>query len=171
MDMKLKDTLDKLRQAKSAHLGWVIRAQALLNGKPADEDKEPVQHTHCLFASWYYGEGKKLAGLKSYQAIDEPHKQLHAVYADICELLTEDDKGTLLTRFTGQYDKQKQQQMHQARIQFRRLQNLSNILGNKLDMLEKDLRRLATEAPTSLRRTHVERRKQTGLEVNGEVIF
>lgn len=168
--MKMKETLDNLRQAKSAHLGWVNRARALLDGKPLDEVRVPVEHTRCRFAHWYFGEGKKLAGLKSYQGIEEPHRQLHTVYAEIYRLVTSNSKTSLLHRLTGQHEKLQRQHQHQARILFHRLQHLSNIMINKLDMLEKDVRRFATEAPVALKQTHVERRQSIGLEINGVVI-
>ena len=168
--MKLKETLDKLRMAKSAHLGWVNRARALLEGNPVDESKVPVEHTRCQFANWYYGEGQQLASLKSYQSIEEPHKQLHAVYAEIYELINAVGKGTWLDRMTGKQDERQKQHEHQARILFRRLQHLSSIMIGKLDMLEKDVRRLASEAPAELKQTHVERRQPIGLEINGEVV-
>lgn len=168
--MKAKETMDKLRMAKSAHLGWVNRARALLEGKPVDESRVPVEHTRCQFAGWYYGEGQQLAELKSFQSIEEPHRQLHAVYAEIYQLITAVAKGSWLDRMTGKHDALQKQHEQQARILFRRLQHLSSIMIGKLDMLEKDVRRLTSEAPVELKQTHVERRQPTGLEINGELV-
>jgi len=170
MEMKQKEVLDKLRMAKSAHLGWVNRARSLLEGKPVDEDKVPVEHTRCQFAGWYYGEGQQLASLDSFQSIEEPHRQLHAVYGEIYQRITAAGKGSWLDRMTGKQERLRQQHEDQARILFQRLQHLSSIVIGKLDMLEKNVRRLTSEAPVELKQTHVERRGSIGLEINGEPV-
>jgi len=137
--MDTRDILDRLRTAKSAHLGWVNRARALIDGKPVDKEKVPVMPTDCIFGKWYYSDGRKLASLPSYQAIEEPHNQLHAIYQEIFDLLFSRDKGNFIARlFDGSGKQEKRRE--QAREKFLELQRMSDVIVARLDALERDIR-------------------------------
>ncbi len=140
--MDTREILDRLRTAKSAHLGWVNRARALIDGKPMDKDKVPVKHTDCLFGKWYYGDGRKLASLPSYQAIEAPHDKLHAIYQEIFELLFSKEKSGFIARFFDSGEK-REERRKQAKAKFRELQQMSDVIVARLDALERDVRAMA----------------------------
>ncbi len=137
--MDIRDILNRLRTAKSAHLGWVNRAHALIEGKPVDKEKVPVMPTDCIFGKWYYSDGRKLASLPSYQAIEVPHNQLHAIYKEIFDLLFTQERGNFIARLFDSSRKQAQRR-EQARQKFLELQQMSDVIVARLDALERDIR-------------------------------
>ncbi|HEB67564.1 MAG TPA: hypothetical protein ENI93_06435 [Gammaproteobacteria bacterium] len=137
--MDTRDILNRLRTAKSAHLGWVNRARALIDGKPVDKEKVPVMPTDCIFGKWYYSDGRKLASLPSFQAIEEPHNRLHAIYQEIFDLLFTNEKGNFIARLFDNSRKQEQRR-EQARQKFLELQQMSDVIVSRLDALERDIR-------------------------------
>ncbi len=140
--MDTREILDRLRTAKSAHLGWVNRARALIDGKPVDKEKVPVKHTDCIFGKWYYGDGRKLASLPSYQAIEAPHDRLHAIYKEIFDLLFTHEQGGFIARLFDSRKKQEQRRA-EARAKFQELQQMSDVIVARLDALERDVRSMA----------------------------
>jgi hypothetical protein len=52
-----ESTLEQLRNAKKAHIAWVQRANALIEGLPVEQQQVPVNCTECKFGIWFYGEG------------------------------------------------------------------------------------------------------------------
>ncbi len=137
--MNTRDILNRLRTAKSAHLGWVNRAHALIEGKPVDKEKVPVMPTDCIFGKWYYSDGRKLASLPSYQAIEEPHNRLHAIYQEIFDLLFGQDRENIIVRLLDRGRKQEKRRV-QARQKFLELQQVSDEILSRLDALERDIR-------------------------------
>jgi hypothetical protein len=135
--MDAKDVIKRLRNAKTAHLGWVSRAGALIEGKAVDKEKIPVLPTDCIFGSWYYSDGKNLAHLNAYHEIEAPHNELHEIYAEIFNLLFGKEKGSFFSRLTGL---NKEQKLNKARQRFHDLQKVSNIIMEKLDALENEIR-------------------------------
>ncbi len=142
--MDVKEIIDRLRNAKKAHLGWVTRAHSLIKGEAVDKEKIPVLPTDCIFGSWYYSDGKKkLANLKTFHDIEAPHNELHKIYADIFNLLFEQKKGSFLSRITGGHKKQQKKNMEMANKRFNDLQKMSDKIIDKLDALEKEIRTIA----------------------------
>ena len=135
--MDTKDVINRLRSAKTAHLGWVSRAGALIEGKAVDKEKIPVLPTDCIFGTWYYNDGKALAHLSAYHDIEQPHNELHQIYAEIFALLFGKEKGSFISRLTGS---NKEQKLIRARQRFHDLQKVSSVIMQKLDALEKEIR-------------------------------
>lgn len=138
--MEARELVEKLRMAKSAHIGWVNRAHALIEGKPVDKEKIPISPGNCAFGKWYYGDGRKHADLTTYKEVEQPHIRLHAIYEDIFNLLFTKQNESFLSRLIGYHAKKRQQQLAQAREHFRELQKMSDIIILKLDALERDIR-------------------------------
>jgi len=138
--MEARELIEKLRLAKQAHIGWVNRAHALIEGKPVDKEKIPITPGNCTFGKWYYGEGRKLAELETYKEVEQPHIRLHAIYEDIFNLLFTEQKGSFLSRLIGRHDKERQEKLALAHEHFRDLQRMSDIIIHKLDALERDVR-------------------------------
>jgi hypothetical protein len=140
--MELSEIIQRIRSAKSAHLGWVNRARSLINGRPVDHEKIPVMSTDCAFGSWYYGDGKPLSELESYKAIETPHNELHEIYAEIFDLLFEKTKPGFMDRITGGYKRRKAEKILTAQARFHDLQQSSNVIITRLGSLERELRHL-----------------------------
>jgi hypothetical protein len=84
------DLIEVIRKAKSSHIRWRSYAQALVDGVPLGEDRAPVSHTDCRFGLWYYGEGKEQLGtVQAFRDIEQPHAELHSIYAQIDALVAE----------------------------------------------------------------------------------
>ena len=74
--------------ARAAHRAWKTRVRAYLNG---DEDALDPDHIasdrQCDLGRWYFGPGKEKFGhLDEMQAIEAPHRELHAKVKEIVDL-------------------------------------------------------------------------------------
>lgn len=150
--MDKQDTLQRLRAAKSAHLQWRARAQALVAGVEVDEDKIPMLHTDCKFGQWYYGDGQDLASLESYKAIEEPHEILHAVYMKLFQALhgeVQDNRSGWQKLFGKKTDLQAEQ-VARAKEHMDELVDISKTLLASIDVLESELKGMDDEAIQAL---------------------
>ncbi len=87
------ELLSKIRRAKSSHIRWRAFAQGLVAGVSVNEDRAPIQHTDCQFGTWYYSEGRELFGdSEIFMDIEGPHEMLHAIYAQVFELVKKGKK-------------------------------------------------------------------------------
>ncbi|MCG6869636.1 MAG: CZB domain-containing protein [Gammaproteobacteria bacterium] len=132
--------MKRIRAAKSAHLQWRARAQALVAGLPIDESKLPVIHTDCKFGRWYYGEGQGLGSLDSFRAIEVPHEVLHGVYMKIFKALHQEDDRSALAKLFGKKNKHKEAALEEARGYLSELVDVSGTLLTAIEVLEKDLK-------------------------------
>ncbi|MGD2082920.1 MAG: CZB domain-containing protein [Chromatiales bacterium] len=141
--MNKTDALEMLSHARSAHLQWRARAQALVAGVPLEKEQVPVAYTDCKFGRWYYGVGQRLSSLESFKAIEEPHQSLHLIYMRIFkELFGEDDRSGLAKLF-GSGKRRKAQHTAQAEQILPQLVAISQTLLETVDALEKDIRRMS----------------------------
>lgn len=77
--------------ARSAHLSWVNRVQAHLDGRQSLSQEELVSHRHCVLGKWYYGEGMASYGhIPAMGELEAPHEKLHQT---IRECLARKDAG------------------------------------------------------------------------------
>ena len=74
--------------AKAAHRAWKTRVRAYLNGDDEAIDPEHIaSDRQCDLGRWYFGVGKKKFGhLPEMQAIEEPHRELHAKVKEVVDL-------------------------------------------------------------------------------------
>ena len=70
-------TVGILEQAKSAHLLWKMRVTNMLNGIEQIAEKDLVSHTECRLGKWYFAPENIFKNDTDFQAIDEPHHQVH----------------------------------------------------------------------------------------------
>lgn len=143
--MDRHEILKRLRLAKSAHLQWRARAQALVSGVELDDEKIPVIHTDCKFGQWYYGEGQDLASLETFQAIEKPHEILHAVYMKIFKSLHGEDKRSMVQKLFGKKIDFKQQQLDQAKVHLSELIEISKTLLEAIQHLESEIKSMSDE--------------------------
>jgi len=140
--MNKVETLDKIRAAKRSHVTWVKRARSLIDGLPVDQEKVPILPTECIFGQWYYSDGQALSNLDTFKAIEQAHNKLHNTYAEIFKLLFEDNKPSLFTRMLGTSAKPKQQSIDTANKLFHELQAMSDLIVNKLEALEGQIKQM-----------------------------
>jgi len=73
--------------AKSDHMLWKKRLTELLLGRAQIRSSEVTDHHSCRFGKWYYSDGKAMYGsLAAFRAIEEPHRQIHAIARQVVEL-------------------------------------------------------------------------------------
>lgn len=141
--MNKLEILDKIRAAKRSHVTWVKRARSLIDGVAVDKEKVPVMPTDCIFGQWYYGDGKPLAKLPSFQAIEDPHNRLHETYAKIFKCLFGDNQPSFFTRVLGLKYKPKDDDISEANDLFNELQAWSDIIMGRLEKLEEQIKKLS----------------------------
>ena len=73
-----KDASFDFSAARSAHLSWVGRLEALLEGEKPISDADLVSHHQCTFGRWYYNQGIANYGhIPAMKQIESPHERLH----------------------------------------------------------------------------------------------
>jgi len=141
--MKKSDALEMLSQARSAHLQWRARAQALVAGVPIEKDAIPVVYTDCKFGQWYYGAGRSLSKLASFKAIDEPHQNLHLIYMKIFKELFGEPEKSMLAKLFGSAKRRQAEHTKTAEAILPQLVAISQTLLEALEVLDKDIRRMS----------------------------
>lgn len=143
--MKKTEAIDMLHHARSAHLQWRARAQALVAGIPLDKDQVPINYTDCKFGRWYYGTGQCLSAMPSFRAIEAPHQSLHLIYMKIFKELFGDDDRSGWSRLFGSSRKYKAEKAARAEAILPQLIGVSETLLATIDALEKDVNVLSDE--------------------------
>jgi hypothetical protein len=118
------EALAQIRRAKLSHVRWRAYAQSLVAGISVDEERVPVRDTACQFGQWYHGAGtEQLGQLECFRKVGAPHEALHAVYAEIYNLV-------------------QKHQLEQAAGRLEELVTVSRILLELIDGLESEVIRL-----------------------------
>ena len=143
--MKKREIISILHGAKAAHMQWRARAQALVAGIPVSKDHVPVLYTDCKFGKWYYGEGQRLARFAAFQAMEDPHEQLHLVYMEIFKHLFGSDERSGWAKLFGSKRKHKEQQLAEAEVLLPRLVGISQTLLDTISLLEAEVESAADE--------------------------
>jgi hypothetical protein len=102
--MTKEETLTHLRNAKKAHITWVHRAHALIEGLPVEKEQVPVSCTDCKFGQWFYGEGQRLNMMPSMDCLKEIetlHFELHDTYMKIFKIYFGDDDRSFFSKIFG----------------------------------------------------------------------
>ncbi|WP_038047142.1 CZB domain-containing protein [Thioalkalivibrio sp. ALJ24] len=143
--MEKQDVLDRLHQAKRAHLAWVGRAELLTRGVPVGKDQIPVLHTDCPFGQWYFGDGQVLHDFPEFESIDEAHRHLHEAYAEIFKLVTEEGNASMFSKLLGRARRQHEQNEPVIRRNMESLDEASRTVVHHLDALEHRIRQMEPE--------------------------
>lgn len=151
--MKLDTVLEHIESARLAHLRWVARAEALVEGLPLDKNQVPVLPTDCIFGQWYYGDGHKLRGMNSYAALEDPHRALHYTYQAIFRLLYGEDDRSMLSKLFGSKKSWQDERREEAEELLPRLRSESKVLLQALDLLEREVSIKAKKGVIDLEKT------------------
>jgi len=139
------DALSMLQSARSAHIQWRARAQALVAGIPLDREQVPVTYTDCKFGKWYYGLGQQLSVLDTFRAIEEPHQQLHLIYMKIFRHLFGDDDRSLMRKVFESKRKYVAANLTEAQQLLPQLVGVSETLLEAIEIVEVQIRRMTDE--------------------------
>jgi hypothetical protein len=143
--MERKEVINTLLAAKSAHMQWRARAQALVAGIQLDKDHVPVMCTDCKFGKWYYGEGQKLSKFPAFKALEDPHRQLHLVYMEIFNHLFGADQRSGWAKLFGSKKAHRKREMAAAEELLPRLVGISQTLLEAVDLLASEINSASEE--------------------------
>lgn len=144
--MDKEATLEQLRNAKKAHISWVQRANALIEGLPVEQQQVPVNCTECKFGIWFYGEGQHLntiPGMEILKEIEQYHFELHEVYLKIFSIYFKDSERSFLSKLFGVKRKIPLEEQEKAQDYFRKLKEISEKLLSSIERLERRVNALA----------------------------
>lgn len=140
--MKKEETLTHLRNAKKAHISWVHRAHALIEGLPVEKEQVPVSCTDCKFGLWFYGEGQRLNKIPSMDClkeIEQQHFELHDIYMKIFKIYFSDEDRSFFAKFFGTRKKIAPENQEIAKEHYKELKVVSEKLIASIERLERRL--------------------------------
>ncbi|MDD2830092.1 MAG: CZB domain-containing protein [Sulfuricurvum sp.] len=140
--MNKEETLVHLRNAKKAHITWVQRAHALIEGLPIEKEQVPVGCTECKFGLWFYGEGQALGmipNMDCLKEIEKLHYELHDIYMKIFKIYFSDDDRSLFSKLFGTRKKISAVNQEVAEEYYHQLKAVSERLVEGIDRLERRL--------------------------------
>lgn len=137
------EAIKQIRAARRAHLSWVMKANALIQGIPLDEDQVPVSSKNCKFGRWYHAAGQDFRKITGFNEINGPHEELHAIYHQIFNLLIPEEQSGLIQKLLGSKPKVSDKNLKKARELFQSLKSQSEKVVEKLDFLEQNIEKEA----------------------------
>jgi len=135
-------TLEHLHQAKKAHISWVSRAKALIEGLPVQKEQIPVDCTACKFGEWFYSDAqslKSIPGMDYLKRIEEEHFKLHDVYMKIFKIYFDESNISFLSKLFGSKKRVSEEEQQEAEAFYEELREVSKTLVDFIDKLEKRL--------------------------------
>ena len=147
--MNKADTVEQLHNAKKAHVKWVQRAKALIEGLPIEKDAIPVDCTECKFGQWFYGDGQYLNAIPSMdclQEIEKLHFNLHDMYMKIFKLYFGEMNRSFFSKLFNMKKKVSENDKEIARLYYEQLLEISHELIAVIDRLERRLHAMSSEA-------------------------
>lgn len=140
--MTKEETITHLRNAKKAHITWVHRAHALIEGLPVEKEQVPVSCTECNFGLWFYGEGQQLGmmpGMDCLKEIEMLHFELHDVYMKIFKIYFSEEDRSFLSKLFGTRKKVSELNQEVAKDYYNQLKSISDKLVSTIERLERRL--------------------------------
>lgn len=139
---KKDETLTQLRDAKKAHIAWVNRAHALIEGLPIEKEQIPMNCTDCKFGLWFYGEGQKLNMMPSMDCLKEIealHFELHDIYLKIFKIYFSEEDRSFFSKLFGTRKKVSPESQEVAKEYYKELKGVSEKLIGAIERLERRL--------------------------------
>jgi len=140
--MNKNETIDHLHSAKKAHVKWVQRAKALIEGLPIEKDAIPVDCTECKFGQWFYGDGQNLnaiPGMDCLKEIEALHFKLHDSYMKIFKVYFGEMNRSFFSKLFNMKKKVTENDKEIARDYYDQLLEVSRDLLEVIDKLERRL--------------------------------
>lgn len=143
-----EETLEHLRNAKKAHVKWVQRAKALIEGLPVEKEQIPIDCTECSFGVWFYADAQKLnviPNMTCLQEIETLHYDLHDIYMKIFKIYFGEGNKGFFAKLLGTRKKVHEQEQEAAKHYYEQLKDVSEKLLNQIDKLDRRLSALQSE--------------------------
>jgi len=140
--MTKEETIEQLQNAKKAHVKWVQRAKALIDGVPVQKEAIPVDCTECKFGQWFYGEGQKLnaiPGMDVLKEIETLHFDLHDTYLKIFKIYFGEVNRSFFSKIFNIKTKISDDDKEIAKEYYDKLLEISKQLLETIDRLERRL--------------------------------
>jgi len=140
--MNKEETIEQLHSAKKAHVKWVQRAKALIEGIPVQKEAIPVDCTECKFGQWFYGEGQKLnaiPGMDVLKEIETLHFDLHETYMKIFKIYFGEVNRSFFSKIFNVKTKISDHDREIAKEYYDKLLAISKQLLETIDRLERRL--------------------------------
>ena len=148
--MNKADTVEHLHNAKKAHVKWVQRAKALIEGLPMEKDAIPVDCTECKFGQWFYGEGQNLnaiPGMDCLKEIETLHFDLHDMYMKIFKIyFGEDINRSFFSKIFNKKSKVSDRDKDIAKEYYDQMLGISHELLDVIGRLERRLHAMSADA-------------------------
>ena len=146
--MNKAETVKHLHSAKKAHLKWVHRAKALIEGLPIEKEAIPVACTECQFGQWFYGEGESLntiVGKDALSEIETLHFNLHDMYMKIFKVYFGDIERSFFSKLFNLKKSVSESDKEMARNYYEQLSVISYQLIDVIDKLERRLHAMSSD--------------------------
>ena len=146
--MEKSDVLTNIRAARRAHVIWVDRAKALVNGLEIERDQIPLEVTECSFGKWFYADGQILLSIFTEEAImrlENKHKELHNVYMKIFKIYFPVDRRSFFEKLFKSKKRITANDEYNALVYLRNLEEVSEELVSFLNIIEKKMNTLDDE--------------------------
>lgn len=146
--MNKTETVEQLHNAKKAHVKWVQRAKALIEGLPVEKEAIPVDCTECKFGQWFYSDGQKLnalPGMDCLKEIEQLHSDLHDKYMEIFKVYFGDMNRSLFSKLFNMKKKISESDKETARGYYEELLVISRQLLDVIDRLERRLNAMSSD--------------------------
>lgn len=138
--MESKESILKsISIAKRKHQLWLDLAHLKIKGYKIDEQDFSVSSGKCDFSQWMRTYEPILNPYIEFVSLTFPHVQLHNLYDEIVTLVNNKPNSSLLDKLTGKAQRQKDQQHLDIHEKVQRLDDLSAVITDRLDLLEKRL--------------------------------
>jgi len=140
--MNKSETVAHLHSAKKAHVKWVQRAKALIEGLPIEKDAIPVDCTECKFGQWFYGDGQNLnaiPGMDCLKDIETLHFKLHDIYMKIFKVYFSEMNRSFFSKLFNMKKKITENDKEIVRDYYDQLLEVSHDLLEVIDKLERRL--------------------------------
>jgi len=148
LNMNKAETVEQLHQAKKAHVKWVQRAKALIEGLPVEKNAIPVDCTECKFGQWFYGEGQNLnamPGMDCLHDIETLHFALHDVYMKIFKVYFGEMNRSFFSKLFNMKKSVSESDKQVARDYYDQLLEISHKLLEVIDRLERRLHAMTSD--------------------------
>ena len=140
--MEKLDVLKNIRSARRAHVIWVDKAKALVNGLTVTKDQIRLEVTSCEFGKWFYCDGQILLSIFTEDAIktlENKHKELHDIYMKIFKIYFNTSDFSFWEKLLKKKRKVSAADEHNALAYVRNLEEVSNELISYLNIIEKKI--------------------------------
>lgn len=137
-----EEVLKSIRSARRAHVKWVERAKALVNGLEVTKEQIPIDVTVCEFGKWFYCDGQILLAIfkeKAVKKLEDKHKELHENYMKIFKIYFDTSNRTLLQKLLKRKKKISATEEQEAINVLSSLEKVSDELISFLNIIEKKI--------------------------------